>query len=63
MKDPDEPQMQHKKMQTPGVLEVNVIKGFYYEVLQYGPSPVDDPRVQRPQTGDKPSGTAKWKRP
>lgn len=46
VKDPEDPQMQYKKMQTPGLLGMNVIKGFYYELfVQHGPSLFDDPGV------------------
>lgn len=46
VKDPDDPHMQYKKMQIPGLLGMNVIKGFYYELfVQYGPSLFEDPTV------------------
>lgn len=46
VKDPDDPHMQYKKMQTPGVLGMNVIKGFYYEIfVQYGSTLFDVPWV------------------
>lgn len=46
VKDPDDPHMRYKKMQTPGLLGMNVIKGFYYELfVQYDPSLFDDPSI------------------
>lgn len=46
VKDPADPHMRHKKLQTPGVLGMNVIKGFYYELFVHvGPSLFDDPSI------------------
>ncbi|XP_028284736.1 uncharacterized protein LOC114450667 isoform X2 [Parambassis ranga] len=46
VKDPEDPHMLQRKMQTPGVLGMNVIKGFYYELfVQYGPGLFDDPSI------------------
>lgn len=42
----DDPHMLQRKMQTPGILGTNVIKGFNYEpFVQYGPSLFDDPSL------------------
>lgn len=46
VKDPIDPHMQSKKLQIPGLLGMNVIKGFYYELfVQYGQSLFEDSTV------------------
>lgn len=47
VKDPRDPQMQYKKLKTPAVLGMNIIKGFYQELFQqHGASLFDIPSVQ-----------------